>query len=54
MPDDDEEQTLAATNEEITQQERINTMIQKGVSIVTLTTPTGGGIFRVRGILYAK
>ena len=54
MPDDDEEQTLAATDEEITQQERINALKQKGGSITTLTTPTGGGIFRVHDTLYEK
>ena len=40
MADDDEEQTLAATNKEITQQERINALIQKGGSIATLTIVT--------------
>ena len=54
MPDDDEEQILAATDEEITQQERINALVQKGGSIATLTTATGSGIFRFRGTLHRK
>ena len=47
MPNDEKEKTVAAIDKEITQQERINALIQKGGSIATLTTPIGGGIFRV-------
>ncbi len=54
MLDDDEEQIPIVTDKEITQQERINTLIQKGGSIATLTTLTRGGIFRVHGTLHRK
>ena len=54
MLDDDEEQLPPATDGEITQQERINALIQKGGSIATLTTLTGSGIFRVRDTLHEK